>query len=141
MAIQDSTQPRSVKASDFVDPRLAQAGAITSVLIRLFGGEYPDDERPKDSAMFTSLTHVGKLLHECVEHLDELGTDEPVSWLEGVQSAAGLVDLMNACIRSDEGEITYSDDLMANYLWSIGQAIEGSLPEVVQTSAKGVTHG
>jgi hypothetical protein len=133
-------KPTDVAAQDYIDCRLAQAGAITGVLMRLFGGEYANDgTRPDDDAVFMSLEQAGVLLHECTDSLDGRH-DEVAVWFEPVSRAAALIDVIAAMGWSDEWKVAFSDNVMANYLWSVRLAIEKAQASIRAEEAE-AAHG
>ena len=118
------TSNLSIDSADFISSRLGRAEAIASVLTRIFGGEYAGDVRPEDPDVLISLEHVGRLLHECNDHYQDVPrAPEADPWWEDIRDATALVKVMGALTWADEWKISFGDGVMADYLWAIKTAI------------------
>lgn len=130
-----------LESVDFVQERLRMAHAIMVVSGRIFATNERTIER--DGQALLSIQHGGRLLHECLDHMDYMprlsggGTlCETDPWWSDLQESAGLTDNLDTAVWADGSTITFSPEVASSYV----SAVEGSIMRARKGLAE-VAHG
>lgn len=117
---------------DFMQSRMAQARAVITVSLLVFGGEYPEDERPSFECIFGSITFASRLLVECLDHdISPAFVAAPgyADWLALTGEAHSLLKMHLGMVWGGvvEKKQILSDDVTCYFLWAVDGAIERGL--------------
>ncbi|MGH8758715.1 MAG: hypothetical protein ACREVW_04275 [Burkholderiales bacterium] len=110
---------------DYLGRKLAPAIAITSVVMRNFGGEFTAGERAPGADLFKSLEHASRLISDAVGKVQERDDEAAYPFVRPLHEAIALLNVLVTMNQSSpplEGCMGEYD--IAEYLYAVLACLE-----------------